>query len=137
MPLNAGGANGTTTLSVLARQRRRKNGCNLTWRHDSSPFASLRATRGRDGQPVVAPSPSGRARHQVVTVTPVAVGATTISLSQTSNSTEGTFDVAPATVHRETSAACAVEHGRRRSPSTGVALGFVQQATVPAATLSR
>ena len=96
MSLTAAGAVGTTSLYVDAENGDGKNGCNLTGAttlvvsvNSSNPAAATTSptsvTFGSCGD--VKP----------LTVTPIGVGSTTISLSQTSNSTGGTFNLAPAT----------------------------------------
>jgi hypothetical protein len=99
MPLTVGGANGTTRLYVFPTGGDGKPGCNLT---GSTTFSISLAS----SDPSVATvSPSSitftscvtSTTGPVVTVTPVAQGTATISASQVSNTTGGTFNLAPVT----------------------------------------
>jgi hypothetical protein len=96
MPLNVGGPDGTTTLAVTPRNGDDKNGCNLT----GSTTLSV-AVNSSDA--TVASVDPGSVTFQTcgdlptLTVTPHKVGQTTISLSLTSNSSGGTFNLVPAT----------------------------------------
>lgn len=95
MPLNVGGT-GTTTLKLLETNGDGKQGCNLTGR--TSVVFNVTSS-----SPVVATvSPStvtfaSCGDAHVLTVTGVSAGSSTISLSQVSNNTGGTFDTRPAT----------------------------------------
>ena len=96
MPLNVGGANGTTQLYVAPANGDGKNGCNLT----GSTTLGLSVTSSNTAVATVSPSSvtfTSCGDTQTLTVAPVAAGSATISVSQTSNSTNGTFDLAPAT----------------------------------------
>ncbi len=96
MPLNVGGANGTTQLFVTPRNGDGKNGCNLT----SSTTLVLAVASSHTSVATVSPSSvtfTSCGDLRVLTVTPVAQGTATISVSQTSNDTGGTFNLAPAT----------------------------------------
>jgi hypothetical protein len=97
MPLNVGGPNGTTTLAVNpTNEAGGKTGCNLT------ASTTLKVSVGSSNTSVATVSPSSVTftscgdTHQL-TVTPVGQGSTTVSLSQVSNDTGGTFNLAPAT----------------------------------------
>ena len=96
MPLMVGGPNGTTLLSVVERNGDGKNGCNLTG------HTTLVVSVSSSNPSVATVSPAtitfgGCGETHALTVTPVGAGTATISLTQTSNSTEGTFNLAPAT----------------------------------------
>jgi hypothetical protein len=96
MPLNAGGANGTTQLYVTPRNSDGKNGCNLT----SSTTLGVSVSSSNPSVATVSPSSvtfTNCSDTKTLTVTPVAQGSATISVSQTSNTTDGTFNLAPAT----------------------------------------
>jgi hypothetical protein len=95
MPLNVGGAAGTTTLAVVPQNGDGKNGCNLT----ANTTLSLGVTSSNPGVATVTPSSvtfSSCGDIKTLTVTPVALGSATVSVSQTSNSTGGTFNLTPA-----------------------------------------
>jgi hypothetical protein len=96
MSLNVGGANGTTNLSVVEQNGDGKNGCNLTG------STTLVVAVSSDNLAVATVSPSSITftscgATPMLTVTPHSAGSATISLSQTSNTTSGTFNLAPAT----------------------------------------
>jgi hypothetical protein len=96
MSLTVGGVNGTTNLYVTPRNGDGKNGCNLTG------STTLVVAVGSSATSVATVSPSSVTFTScgdtpTLTVTPVSAGSTTISLSQTSNTTDGTFNLAPAT----------------------------------------
>lgn len=96
MPLNVGGANGTTQLYVTARNGDGKSGCNLT----GSTTLVLSVSSSNTGVATVSPSSvtfTSCGDTKTLTVTPVAAGSASISVSQTSNNTGGTFNLAPAT----------------------------------------
>lgn len=97
MPLNMGGANGTTQLYVTPRNEDfGKNGCNLT----GSTTLVLSVSSSNTAVATVSPSSVTFAAcgdTKTLTVTPVAQGSATISVAQTSNNTGGTFNLAPAT----------------------------------------
>lgn len=95
MPLNVGGATGTTTLAVSPANNDGKNGCNLT----GSTVLTLGLASSNPAAATVSPSSvtfTACGSTKLVTVTPVAAGLTTISATQTLNNTGGTFDLAPA-----------------------------------------
>jgi hypothetical protein len=94
MPLNVGGANGTTQLYVTPRNEDGKNGCNLTG------SATLGLSLASSDPSVATVSPSSVTfgncgETKTLTVTPVGPGSATISATQLSNTTSGTFNLAP------------------------------------------
>ncbi len=94
MALNAGGTDGTTQLYLIERNGDGKNGCNLT----GSTALTLALTSSNTAVATVSPPSvtfSGCGETKAVTVTPVAGGSATVSASQTSNTTEGSFNLAP------------------------------------------
>jgi hypothetical protein len=96
MPLNVGGANGTTQLYVTTRNGDGKNGCNLT----GGTSLVLSVSSSNTAVATVSPSSvtfSSCGDMPTLTVSPVGVGSATISASQTSNNTGGTFNLAPVT----------------------------------------
>ena len=96
MPLNAGGPNGTTTLYETPRNDDGKNGCNLT----GSTTLVVSLSSSDTGVATVSPSSvtfTSCGDTHPLTVTPVAAGSATITASQTSNTTGGTFNLAPVT----------------------------------------
>lgn len=96
MSLVAGGANGTTILTVVPINGDGKNGCNLT----GSTTLVVAVVSSNAAVATVSPSPvtfGSCGDVHTLTVTPVAVGSATISLSLISNTTDGTFNLAPAT----------------------------------------
>lgn len=96
MPLNVGGANGTTKLYVQPRNSDGKNGCNLT----GGTTLGLSVSSSNTSVATVSPSSvtfTSCGDSKTLTVTPVAAGSATVSVSQTSNNTGGSFDLAPAT----------------------------------------
>jgi hypothetical protein len=95
MPLNVGGANGTTTFYVTPRNGDGKNGCNLT----GSTMLIVSVTSNNTAVAKVSPSSltfTSCGDLLALTITPVATGTATISVSQTSNTSDGTFNLAPA-----------------------------------------
>ncbi len=96
MALNVGGPNGTTTLYVIPRNDDGKQGCNLT----GSTMLVVGVASSDTAVATVSPSSvtfTSCGDTPALTVTPVAGGSVTISVSQTSNSTGGSFNLAPAT----------------------------------------
>lgn len=97
MNLTVGGAVGTTTLYTVNRNGDGKNGCNIT----SSTSLTLTITSSDPAVATVSPSTvtfGSCGDEKLLTVTPRAIGAagsTTISATQTANSTGGTFNLAP------------------------------------------
>ena len=96
MPLNVGGASGTTNLYLQPRNGDGKNGCNV-----QGGQALVLSVASSD--PAVATVSPGSVTFDscgdtpVLSITPLSAGSTTISVSQTSNTTGGTFNLAPAT----------------------------------------
>ena len=96
MPLNVGGATGTTQLYVVPQGDDGKSGCNLT----GSTTLTVSVSSSSTSVATVSPSSvtfTSCGATPVLTVTPVGPGTATISLTQTSNTTGGTFNLAPAT----------------------------------------
>jgi hypothetical protein len=96
MPLNVGGANGTTTLYITPTSGDGKNGCNLT----GSTTLTVSVSSNNSGVATVSPSSAtftACGDTKTLTVTPVAQGTAQISVSETSNNTGATFNFAPAT----------------------------------------
>src|SRR5215211_2585440 len=96
MPLTTGGANGTTQLCVTPQNGDGKNGCNLT----SSKTLGLSVSSSNTAVATVSPSSvtfGACGDTKTLTVTPVSQGSATISVSETSNDTGATFNLAPAT----------------------------------------
>jgi hypothetical protein len=96
MPLNAGGATGTTTLAVNPTNGDGKNGCNLT----GSTTLTLSISSSASSVATVSPTSvtfTSCSDTKVLTVTPHAEGSATISAAFSSNSTGGSFNLAPAT----------------------------------------
>jgi hypothetical protein len=96
MPLNLGGANGTTELYVTPRNGDGKSGCNLT----GGTSLVLSVSSSNTAVATVSPSSvtfSSCGDMPTLTVSPIGVGSATISASQTSNNTGGTFNLAPVT----------------------------------------
>jgi len=96
MPLTVGGAAGTTQLYVIERNGDGKNGCNLT----GSTTLVVSVASSNNAAATVSPSSvtfNSCGFIATLTVSAVAAGSATISVSQTSNSTAGTFNLAPAT----------------------------------------
>jgi hypothetical protein len=96
MPLTENGAGGTTQLYVTPRNSDGKNGCNLT----GSTTLGLSVSSSNPAVATVSPSSlifASCGDLKTLTVTPHNQGMATISVSQTSNNTGGTFNLAPAT----------------------------------------
>jgi hypothetical protein len=96
MPLTVGGANGTTNLYIVERNADGKNGCNLT---GSTSYSASVASSNTSVATVSPSSVTFGACGDVrtLTVTPQSAGSATISLTQTANTTAGSFNLAPAT----------------------------------------
>ena len=103
MALNVGGPNGSTVLAVQPRNGDAKpgekdnaaNGCNL-----SAGSLVLSATSSNPGVATVSPTSvtfTSCGDLKTINVTPMAVGTTRITFSEVSNTTVGTFNLAPAT----------------------------------------
>ena len=96
MPLNVGGANGSTILAVDPTNDDVKNGCNLT----GSTTLTLDLVSSNPAVATVSPSRvtfDSCGAERTLTVTPVGAGSATVSARQVSNNTDGTFNLAPAT----------------------------------------
>ncbi|GAA4286427.1 PxKF domain-containing protein [Georgenia daeguensis] len=96
MALNVGRVNGTTALYVKPANGDGKNGCNLS----GSTTLSLDVTSSDAAVATVLPGSvtfTNCDDSKTLTVTPIAAGTATISVRQVSNSTGGTFNLAPAT----------------------------------------
>jgi hypothetical protein len=96
MALAVGGANGTTTLAVIPTGGDGKPGCNLT----GSTLFSASVTSSNPTAATVSPSSvtfTSCGDTKILSVQPLSAGSTTISLSETTNTTGGTFNLAPAT----------------------------------------
>lgn len=96
MPLVQGGPNGSTQLYVVPRNGDGKNGCNLTG--GSSLVISVNSSN--TSAATVSPASitlTSCGDTPTLTIVPVGLGSTTISASQVSNNTGGTFNLAPVT----------------------------------------
>ena len=100
MSLTQNGATGSTRLYVQPRNGDGKNGCNIT------AGGSVTASVSSSDNSVATVSPTSvtfdsgcpnSTTGPLLTVTPLAVGSATVSVSETSNTTAGTFDTTPAT----------------------------------------
>lgn len=99
MSLTAGGATGSTKFYVQPRQGDGETGCNLK----NTGTLTVDVVSSDPTKATVSPSRltfddcvSAATSQQVVTVTPVAAGSTTVSLTQFSSTTTATFNLAPA-----------------------------------------
>ena len=96
MTLDAGGPSGTTLLHILPTNGDGKNGCNLT----GSTTLVAAVSSSSPGVATVSPSSvtfDACGATPQLAVTPLSAGSTTISLNETSNTSDGTFNLAPAT----------------------------------------
>ena len=96
MPLTVGGAAGTTDLYVQPQGGDGKSGCNLT----GSTTLVISVSSSNTSVATVSPASiefGSCGDVHTVTVTPVAQGSATVSASQVSNTTAGTFNLAPVT----------------------------------------
>jgi hypothetical protein len=96
MPLTVGGANGTTQLSNVNQNSDGKNGCNLT----GGTTLVLSVSSSNVSAATVSPSSvtfTSCGATPTLTVTPVAAGSTTITVSEVSNNTGGSFTLGQAT----------------------------------------
>ena len=133
MPLTVGGANGTTQLYVVPQNNDGKNGCNLT----GSTTLVVSVSSSDTSVATVSPSSvtfTSCEFTQMLTVTPVGQGSATISLSQTSNTTAGTFDLAPATFTVNVTAAVPTNTAPAVSINGVTGGAFYEIGSVPAAT---
>lgn len=95
MNLTVPGPTGSTSMRVDATNGDGKNGCNLT----GATTLVVSVNSSNTGVATVSPSTltfTGCGNVLPVTVTPVGTGSATVSLSLVSNSTAGTFNLAPA-----------------------------------------
>jgi len=110
MPLTVGGSAASTTFYVQPTGDGNspadgKSGCNFT---GPSPSLVVAVVSSDPSKATVSPSSltfGSCGDVKQVTVTPVAVGSTTVTLSQTTNNTGATFSFAPATFRVDVSAA--------------------------------
>ncbi len=133
MALNVGGANGTTQLYVAPTNGDGKNGCNLT----GSTSLGLSVSSSNTSVATVSPSSvtfTSCSDTKTLTVTPVAQGSATISVNQTSNTTDGSFNLAPATFTVNVSAAAPSNTAPQVSVSGVEAGAEYNKGSVPAAT---
>lgn len=96
MPLNAGGAAGSTTLAVKEQNADGKNGCNLT----GQTTLTLNLASSNPAVATVSPSTvtfTSCSDTKALTITPVGAGSASVTASQASNTTGGTFNLAAAT----------------------------------------
>lgn len=96
MNLTQGGANGSAQLYVVPQNDDGKNGCNLTG--STTLVVSINTSNGAVA--TVTPNSvtfDSCGATPTITVVPVAPGSATISLSETSNTTSGSFNLLPAT----------------------------------------
>ena len=97
MPLVLGGPNGTTQLYVQPTNFDGKNGCNF---QGTSTTLVVSASSSNTSVATMSPSTITFAScgdTPTLTITPAGLGSATISLSQVSNDTGATFNLAPAT----------------------------------------
>lgn len=96
MPLNVGGAAGTTTLALAPANGDGKEGCNLTGR----TTLTLRLVSSNPAVATVSPATTtfdSCGFTQELAVTPVGAGSVSVTAILISNNSGGTFDLAPAT----------------------------------------
>ncbi|KQY57063.1 MULTISPECIES: PxKF domain-containing protein [unclassified Nocardioides] len=96
LPLNVGGANGTTSLYVKPQGGDGKNGCNLT----GGTALTLAVSSSDTAVATVSPASvtfTSCGTVQQLTVTPVAEGSATVSATQVTNTSQGSFNMSPAT----------------------------------------
>ncbi|HEY9355051.1 MAG TPA: PxKF domain-containing protein [Arthrobacter sp.] len=96
MPLNVGGSSGNTVLAVNPTGGDIKPGCNLT----GSTLLTLNIASSDTAVATVSPSIvtfNSCGATQTLTITPVGPGSASVSASPRSNTTGGTFNLAPAT----------------------------------------
>ncbi len=94
MPLNVG-TDGSTKLYTVNRNGDGKNGCNL----QAGESLVLSVTSSNPSVATVSPDSvtfTSCGEQKTLTVTPVAAGSATISASQTSNNSGGSYNLAPA-----------------------------------------
>ncbi len=96
MTLDVGGADGTTSLLVSPANGDGKNGCNLT----AGKILTLSVSSSDTAVATVSPSSvtfTACGDSKTLTVTPVALGSTSVTVAETANDSGGSFDLAPAT----------------------------------------
>jgi hypothetical protein len=96
MNLNAGGPTKSTQLIIKTANSDGKNGCNLT----GSTMLSVDVKSSNTAVATVSPDSvtfTSCGDEKTITVTPVAGGTASVSLTETSNTTGATFNLAPAT----------------------------------------
>lgn len=134
MPLIVGGTAGSTTLKVAPATDDGKNGCNLAG--NSKPTLVLNLGSSNSAVATVSPSSvtfESCGDLKTLTVTPVAQGTTTISATQVSNTSEGSFDLSPATFTVNVSAPTPSNTAPTVSV-TGVSATSYNKGSVPTAT---
>ncbi len=97
MSLDIGGANGTTTLAITPLNGDGKNGCNLN--QNNGQTLTVAVTSSDPLVATVLPASivlTSCGATPVLTVTPVGLGTTSVTLSEVTNTTGATFDLAPA-----------------------------------------
>ncbi|MGF9649822.1 PxKF domain-containing protein [Pseudarthrobacter oxydans] len=103
MALNVGGTEGSTTLALVETNGDGKNGCNLT----GSTVLTLQLSSSNPAIATVSPSSvtfTSCGDTKALTVSPVGVGSATISATERSNTTAGSFNLAPATFNVDVTA---------------------------------
>jgi hypothetical protein len=96
MPLNVGGHDRTTQLYIGPTTGDGKNGCNLT----GATLLTISIASSDTSVATVSPSFvtfTSCGDVKTLTVKPLSQGATTVSAAQVTNTTDGTFDLAPVT----------------------------------------
>jgi hypothetical protein len=99
LSLTAGGQNGSVPLYVNPTDGDGKEGCNLTGQTTLVASVSSSDTSVATVTDSVTFNSCGAAPE--LTVTPVAQGTANITLTQTSNSSKGTFDLYTCQLHRQ------------------------------------
>ena len=95
LPLNVGGANGNTTLSVTPTNGDGKNGCNLT----GSTTLTLNIASSNPAVATVSPNTvtfMSCSDTKVLTISPLGAGTASVTASQASNTTGGSFNLGTA-----------------------------------------
>jgi len=95
LPLNVGGANGNTTLSVTPTNGDGKNGCNLT----GSTTLILNIASSNPAVATVSPNTvtfTSCSDTKVLTISPLGAGTASVTASQASNTTGGSFNLGTA-----------------------------------------
>ncbi|MFM9272911.1 PxKF domain-containing protein [Pseudarthrobacter sp. NKDBFgelt] len=130
MALNAGGTSGSTTLAVETQNGDGKNGCNLT----GSSTLTLQLTSSNPAVAVVSPSTvtfgaCGETKN--LTISPVGAGSATVTATEISNTTTGTFNLAPATFRVDVAAPAPANTAPLMSLDGPAAGGSYQKGSVP------